>query len=50
MAKKYEAFSALLNLDSDPLKTYLAFQKLPQIFEESFNLQAILEERFYTIN
>ena len=44
--KKLLVFNAFLNLGNDSLKTILAFQRLPDIMEETVNLQSVLENRF----
>ena len=44
--KKLSVFNAFLNLGNDSLKTILAFQRLPDIMEETVNLQSVLENRF----
>ncbi len=47
--KKLTVFAAILNMNDDPLKTFLAVQELPTIVEESFALQDFIEDKYQNL-
>lgn len=49
LQKELTIYTALLNLYQDPLKGYLAFQQIPDLFEENLDLQTTLEQKFQEI-
>ncbi len=44
--KKLSVFTALINMNDDPLKTYLAVQEMPTIVDESLALQDFVEKKY----
>ncbi len=44
--KKLLIYQSLKNKNDDPLKAYLALQKIPEIIQEDINLQSVLMERY----
>lgn len=44
--KKLTAFTAMLNMNEDPIKSYLAIQELPGIVEENLTLQDFVEKQY----
>jgi hypothetical protein len=47
--KKLVIFTAIINMKNDPLKTFLAAQELPNIVQESLDLQDIVEKKYTTL-
>ncbi len=43
--KKLTLFTALSELENDPLKAYVALQEIPAVFDEGLDLQSVLEEK-----
>jgi len=48
-AKKLVIFTAIINMNNDPLKTFLAVQELPNIVQESLDLQDLIEKKYKTL-
>ena len=48
--KKLVAYRAILSVEEDPLKSYIAVQEIPNIINEDVTLQAILIERYQELN
>ncbi|MCP6720122.1 MAG: hypothetical protein KJI72_02220 [Patescibacteria group bacterium] len=44
--KKLLMYQAVLNIQTDPLKTYVVIQTLPEIIQEDLDLQSILIQRY----
>lgn len=44
--KKLLIYQSIKNTNDDPLKAYLALQKIPEVIQEDTNLQSVLLERY----
>ncbi|MEK7651177.1 MAG: hypothetical protein AAB377_01460 [Patescibacteria group bacterium] len=44
--KKFTAYSAMANLSSDPLKMIIAFKEVPNIVQETLNLDSVMKEKY----
>ncbi len=44
--KKFTVYSAMTNLSSDPLKTIIAFKEIPNVVQETLNLDSVMKEKY----
>lgn len=44
--KKLVVYSAMLDLNSDPLKTIVAFKEIPKLVQETLDLDSVIQQKF----